>query len=161
MPTSSGAKENTDKSEDAKKAKDGTSEASRETMDLVKKNLFDETLMFTIEQLGINSREGVHTVRQGEACLKEVLKTLVTKSLGRVVVLDKQGRALEMYSRSDIRILSGEILDVLNLDVVEAARKHPRLCTFCSRTDTLQSVMAKMANGDATAGVKREHFFFK
>eukprot|EP00465_Bigelowiella_longifila_P010215 CAMPEP_0185258058 /NCGR_PEP_ID=MMETSP1359-20130426/7043_1 /TAXON_ID=552665 /ORGANISM="Bigelowiella longifila, Strain CCMP242" /LENGTH=315 /DNA_ID=CAMNT_0027843405 /DNA_START=93 /DNA_END=1040 /DNA_ORIENTATION=+ len=116
------------------------------------KNLFDEILMFTVEQLGIVSRDGVKTVTKGRACLKEVLTGLVKQNLGRVVVLDTEGRAIEMYSRSDIRIMSDEIVRVLDLDVVEAARKHPRLCTFCSRTDTLQTVMAKMAKGAATAG---------
>jgi len=120
--------------------------------DLVKKNLFDEILMFTVEQLGIVSRDGVKTVTAGQACLKEVLVKLVKQNLGRVVVLDNDGRAIEMYSRSDIRIMSDEVLSILDLDVVEAARKHPRLCTFCSRTDTLQVVMAKMAKGAATAG---------
>eukprot|EP00466_Bigelowiella_natans_P000073 jgi/Bigna1/84789/estExt_fgenesh1_pg.C_10063 len=116
------------------------------------KNLFDEILMFTVKQLGIVSRDGVKTVTKGQACLKEVLTGLVKHNLGRVVVVDKEGRAIEMYSRSDIRIMSDEIVSVLDLDVVEAAQKHPRLCTFCSRTDTLQTVMAKMAKGAATAG---------
>eukprot|EP00472_Partenskyella_glossopodia_P009684 CAMPEP_0197523716 /NCGR_PEP_ID=MMETSP1318-20131121/8596_1 /TAXON_ID=552666 /ORGANISM="Partenskyella glossopodia, Strain RCC365" /LENGTH=445 /DNA_ID=CAMNT_0043076503 /DNA_START=70 /DNA_END=1407 /DNA_ORIENTATION=+ len=116
------------------------------------KNLFDEILMFTVDQLGIVQRKGVETVTPGSASLKQVLTALVERSLPRVVVLDSQGRAVEMYSKSDIRILSDDVVGALDLDIYAATGRHRRLCSFCTRNDTLQSVMQKMAYGDATAG---------
>eukprot|EP00468_Gymnochlora_sp_CCMP2014_P005719 CAMPEP_0167750966 /NCGR_PEP_ID=MMETSP0110_2-20121227/6291_1 /TAXON_ID=629695 /ORGANISM="Gymnochlora sp., Strain CCMP2014" /LENGTH=533 /DNA_ID=CAMNT_0007636359 /DNA_START=49 /DNA_END=1650 /DNA_ORIENTATION=+ len=116
----------------------------------LKRNLFDEILMFTVEQLSIAQTHSVEIVRGG-VTLKHVLKTLVMKSLPRVVVLDSDGRAVEMYSRSDIRILSDEVLAALDQDIVQAAKSHRRLCTFCTKQDTLQSIMFKMATGAATS----------
>ncbi|GAB5360200.1 hypothetical protein AAMO2058_000607100 [Amorphochlora amoebiformis] len=127
-----------------------------------KRNLFDEILMFTVEQLSIASTHGVEIVRKGVK-LKDVLTTMVQKVLPHVVILDDDGRAVEMYSRSDIRILSAEVLGVVDLDVVEAANRHRRLCTYCSKSDTLHTIMAKMAtsatNGEALVCVGKDKRF--
>jgi len=114
------------------------------------KNLFDDILMFTVEQLGI-VRKDAETVG-GRAKLREVITTMVRKRIPRVVVLDNDGRAVEMYSRADIRLLSDEVAAVLDVDVVAAAGIHRRMCTFCTKNDTLQTVMQKMAWTAGMAG---------
>uniref|UniRef100_A0A7S2X9G2 CBS domain-containing protein n=1 Tax=Lotharella oceanica TaxID=641309 RepID=A0A7S2X9G2_9EUKA len=57
-----------------------------------------------------------------------------------------------MYSRADIRLLSDEVAAVLDVDVVAAAGRHRRMCTFCTKNDTLQTVMQKMAWTAGMAG---------
>lgn len=106
-------------------------------------NLFDQILNFTVDQLGIVNKDVV-TMQGDHVTLIHILRDMVEHSIPHVVVLDKQGKAIEMYSRSEIRLLSGSVLDLMEAKATEAAARHPRLCTFCTKSDNLRTVMAKM-----------------
>jgi CBS domain-containing protein len=101
----------------------------------------------TLAQLGIGSYQTMITVRETDNLL-HVLETMRGHSLSAVPVVDASGRLTNVYSRTDITVLSragaGTVdLEQTVLDALAPAREPDFRVVTCRRSDSLRVIFER------------------